>query len=173
MNKKKGMQGLDGVNLEYAINLENAKHLYIPPKELKNDANNIIVKVDCVGGKIRAYINSVHAIRLNNVKPLSITEAVKLDIVKSTVIDFLQKYLQENLGNQYSNEYINNLRVTQVECNLTLQTYGKATPSAVLSLFDLAFDETGMRRQRRHKDRYEKINKSWMFYKPRTYKLKC
>lgn len=172
MNRKKGLQGLDGLNLEYSINLDNAKHLYIPEEELKNEAEHTVVRISCVGGKIRAYVNAVHAIRLNNIKPLGIADTIKLELVKSKVVEFIKAYLQKNLENQYSNEYIDNLRVTQLECNLTLKCYGNASPSAVISLFDLAFDETGIRRKRKKKAGYEKINKSWVHYRPKEYKIK-
>lgn len=173
MNKKKGLQGLDGLNLEYSINLDNAKHLYIPAEELKNEAEHTVVKIDCVGGKIRAYVNAVHALRPNNIKPLGVADTIKLELVKSKVVEFIKTYLQKNLGNQYSEEYIDNLKVTQLECNLTLKCCGSATPSAVISLFDLAFDETGIRRKRKQKSEYEKINKSWVYYKPKEYKIKA
>ena len=65
MNRKKSQAGLDGMNLEFdgmdfEYGLDNAKHLYIPVEELKNEADNTVVKIDCVGGKIRAYVNAVH-----------------------------------------------------------------------------------------------------------------
>ena len=94
MNKKKGQQGLDGLNLEYSINLDNAKHLYIPAEELKNEAEHTVVKIDCVGGKIRAYVNAVHALRPNNIKPLGVADTIKLELVKSKVVEFIKTYLQ-------------------------------------------------------------------------------
>lgn len=173
MNKKKGLQGLDGLNCEYSINLENAKHLYIPAEELKNDADNTIVKIDCVGGKIRAYINAVHALRPNNIVSLGIADTIRLELINEKVICFMKDYLRRNLKSQYSEKYIDELKVTQLECCLTLKTLGSATPSDVIALFDLAFDETGVRRKRKVKSEYEKINKSWVYYKPKCYKLKC
>lgn len=173
MNKKKGQQGLDGINLEYTIELDSAKHLYLPLEELKNESENTVVKMECVGGKIRAYVNAVHAIRPNNIRPLGIVDTVKLELVKTKVVDYMKSYLRDNLGKQYSEGYIDNLKVTRLECNLTLKCCGRATPSDVLSLLDLAFDETGMRRKRKEKSEYEKVNKSWVHYKPKEYKLKC
>ena len=172
MNKKKGLQGLDGLNAEYSINLENAKHLYLPLEELKNEVGNTVVKIECIGGKIRTYINVVHALRPNNIKPFGIADAIKLELVNEKVIGFIKAYLQKNLQNQYSDEYIDNLKVTNMECNLTIKCYGNATPSAIISLFDLAYDETGVRRKRKRKTEYEKINKSWVHYKPKEYKIK-
>ena len=55
MKRKKCLQGMDGMNLEYTLGLEGMEKLYLPEEELKNEANNTIVKIDCVGGKIRAY----------------------------------------------------------------------------------------------------------------------
>ena len=52
MSKKKCLQGMDGMNLEYTLGLEGMEQLYLPVEELKNNANNTIVRIDCVGGKI-------------------------------------------------------------------------------------------------------------------------
>lgn len=172
MKRKKCLQGMDGMNLEYTLGLEGMEKLYLPEEELKNEANNTIVKIDCVGGKIRAYVNAVHSIRPNNVIPFGISDTIKFELVRSQVVDFMQKYLRKHLQHQYSDEYINDLKVTQLECNLTLKCCGNATPSAVISLFELAFDETCVRRKRRSKTECEKINKSWVHYRPKEYKLK-
>lgn len=172
MNKKKCQQGLDGMNLEYSLNLDNAKDLYIPEEELKNKAQQTVVKIVCIGGKVRAYVNAVHALRPNNVKPLGIADTIKLELVQSEAVEFIKTYLRKNLKNQYSDEYIDCLKVTQLECNLTLKCCDKAIPSEVISLFDLAFDETGLRRKRKRESEYEKLNTSWVHSRPKEYKIK-
>ena len=154
MNKKKSQAGLDGMNLEYSLGLEGMDKLYLPEEELKNEVEHTVIKINCIGGKIRAYVNAVHTLRPNNIKPLGVADTIKLELVKSKVVEFIKTYLQKNLGNQYSAKYIDSLKVTQLECNLTLKCCGSATPSAVISLFDLAYDETGIRRKRKQKSEY-------------------
>lgn len=54
LNKKKCQQGLDGLNAEYKIALDDMQNPYLPKKELKNKADNTIVKIDVAGGKVVA-----------------------------------------------------------------------------------------------------------------------
>ena len=57
-DRRKCQSGLDGVNAEYVLEFEDMKQLYLPPEELKNEAGNTIAKMECVGGKLKAYINT-------------------------------------------------------------------------------------------------------------------
>lgn len=59
LNKKKCQQGLDGMNLEFSFGVADMENLYLPQEELKNKAGNTIVRLDCIGGKVRAYVNAV------------------------------------------------------------------------------------------------------------------
>ena len=172
MSKKKCLQGMDGMNLEYTLGLEGMEKLYLPVEELKNNANNTIVRIDCVGGKIRAYINAVHSIRLNNVIPFRISDAIKLELVRSQVIDFMQSYLKKHLQNKYSDEFIKNLKVTALEVNITLPCAGTATPSDVIHLFDMALDKTVVFRKRKTKSKCAKSNIGVQYTKPKEYRLK-
>ena len=172
LNKRKCQQGIDGLNLEYTLGLEGMKNLYLPEEELKNQANNTIVKIDCVGGKIRTYINAVHSIRPNNVKPFGIADAIKLELVKSQVIEFMQSYLKKYLLDKYSDEFINNLKVKSLEVNITLPCVGTATPSDVIHLLDMAFDRTVVFRKRKVFSKCEKANTGVQYTKQNEYRLK-
>lgn len=87
LNKKKCQQGLDGMNLELALGLEDMEYCSLPPEELKNDAGNTIVRIECIGGRLRAYANVVHCIRSGNVKPFGIVDMIKLEQVRGQVTD--------------------------------------------------------------------------------------
>ncbi len=167
LNKRKCKQGLDGLNVEYVINLDDLKHFYSPPEILKNKNDNTIVKIECTGGKIKAYVNVVHRIRSDNVKPFGIADAIKLELVREQVVEFMKAYLQKHLANRYSDEFISNMKVTALECNITLPVMEGATPSDVIALFDLALDKTMIFRKRKSQARYEKINTGCLYSKPK------
>ena len=172
LNKKKCQQGLDGMNLEYTLGLEGMENLYLPERELKNEANNTIVRISVVGGKIRAYINAVHSIRPNNVRPLGIADAIKLELVQSKVTEFIRSYLQENLQSKYSEEFISGLKVTALECNITLPCVDGATPSDVIHLLDMSLDRTVVFRKRKVCSKCEKANTGVQYTRPKEYRLK-
>lgn len=172
LNIKRAAQGLDGMNLEYTLGLEGLETLYLPEEELKNSSQNTIVRIDCVGGKIRAYINVVHGIRPNNIKPFSITDNIKLELIRNRVIDFMREYLQKSLNGQYSDEFIYNLKVTALECNITLPCCGKATSSDVIHLLDMSLDRTIIFRKRKQSSKCEKSNTGVQYMKPKEYRLK-
>lgn len=172
LNKRKCKQGLDGLNVEYVINLEDLKHFYSVPETLKNKDDNTIVKIECTGGKVKAYVNVVHRIRPDNVKPFGIADAIKLELVREQVLEFMKEYLRKHLASWYSDEFIDNMKVTALECNITLPVLGGATPSDVIALFDLALDKTVVFRKRKSKMRYEKMNTGCLYSKPKEYRLK-
>lgn len=171
LNKKKCRQGLDGMNLELILGLEDER-LYLPLEELKNEAGNTIVSVECIGGKVKAYVNAVHQIRPNNVKPFGIADAAKLELVKSRVTDFIQRYLQKHTNGRYSGAAIQNMTVKALEVNVTMPCVGGATPSEVISLLDLALDKTVLFRKQNLPLKYEKVNTGCLFSKAREYRLK-
>ena len=172
LSKKKACQGMDGMNLEYTLGLAGMENLYLPEKELKNEANNTIVKIDVVGGKIRAYVNAVHSIRLNNIKPFGIADTIKLELVRNKVTEFIHSYLQEHLQDKYSDEFASNMKVTALECNITLPCVGGATSSDVIHLLDMSLDRTVTFRKRKRCSKCEKVNTGVQFTKPKEYRLK-
>lgn len=172
LNKKKSRCGLDGMNLEYKIALNGMDKLYLEKEVLKNAAGNTIVEIDCVGGKIRVYVNAVNSIRPNNVKPIGIVDAIKLELVQPQVIEFIKGYLQKHLQSQYSDEFIDNLKVVALEVNLTLPCVGGATPSDVIHLMDMALDKTVVFRKRKPNSKCDKVNTSCLYSKPKEYRLK-
>lgn len=172
LNKKKCQQGLDGMNLEFSFGVADMENLYLPQEELKNKAGNTIVRLDCISGKVRAYVNAVHCIRPSNVKPFGVADAIKLELVKGRVTDFIQEYLQKHLKGRYSEEVIQNMTVKALEVNITMLCVGGATPSDVISLLDLALDKTTIHRRRKRQTKYAKVNTGCLFSKAKEYRLK-
>lgn len=169
---KNSQQGLDGINLQYALSIEGAERLCLPEETMCNDNGKTIAEISCVGGKLSAYVNAVHCIRPNNLKPLTVTEAIKLEMIKSEVIGFMRDYLKKHLQRQDSEGYVDNLMVKELECNLTLGCVNGATPSAVISLFEHALDKTTLHKQRKDKGTYNKMVASCFYKKKKEYHLK-
>lgn len=172
LNKKKCASGLDGMNLEYKISLDGMDKLYLEKEALKNNAGNTIVEIDIIGGKVRVYVNAVNCIRPNNVKPIGIVDAIKLELVQPQVIGFIKGYLQKHLQNKYSDKYVDDLKVVSLEVNLTLPCVGGATPSDVIHLMDMALDKTVVFRKRKPNSKCNKDNTSCLYSKQKEYRLK-
>lgn len=160
------------MNLEYRISFDGMDKLYFEKEALKNNAGNTIAEIDIVGSKIRVYINAVNCIRPNNVKPIGIVDAIKLELVQPQVIAFIKGYLQKHLQNQYSDKFIDDLKVVSLEVNLTLPCVGGATPSDVIHLMDMALDRTVVFRKRKPDSKCGKVNTSCLYSKPKEYRLK-
>lgn len=173
LNKERCISGMDGFNIEYTIKLDGMDKLYLPVREEKNGADNTIVKIDCVGGKVRAYVNPVHVIRQNNVKPFGIVESIKLEMAKNRVMEIIRSYLQEHLQDKYSDEFVDNLKIVRLECNITSATIGNASPASMLHLFDMVFDDTFTHRGRKPGSKCKKADNYVTYKKEKSYILKC
>ena len=164
------LQGLDGLNFEGIIPAEDKTALNFPKEFDTSDSQNKYISVECVNGKVLVYINPVLWTRPDNIIPLRQTEADKLDQICPVAIDFVRGYLQRYLGTVFSEDYVQSLKVTKIECNLTLACVGGAKPSDVISLFEHVFDETVM--HRKFMQGFTKINTSVYCKKSKNYKLK-
>ena len=169
--KKNCQQGLDGMNLEYVLSIEGAERLYLQTESICNEDGRTIAEISCAGGRLSAYVNAVHCIRPNNVKPLTVADTIKLELIKSKVIGFMSDYLKRHLQG-YSEEYINGLTVARLKCNITLPCEKGASPSDVINLFEHALDKTVLHKQRKNKDSHNKIATSCYYTKRKEYCLK-
>ena len=172
LSKKKCESGLDGMNLTYQIDADGLQDVCLPPEYLRNQKGNTIVKIDCICGKIRVFVNAVQDIRPNNTKPLGIVEAINLEIIRPKVIRFIKEYLQKHLQEKYEDKFVEALKVVSVEVNLTLPCVGHATPSDVIQLIDSALDRTALYRKTKVTSRYSKVNTACLYVKEKQYRLK-
>lgn len=170
--RKNCQQGLDGMNLEYVLNIEGAERLSLPTESIYNENGKTIAEISCAKGKLSVYVNAVHCIRPNNVKSLTIADTDKLKPIQSKVIGFTNEYLKKHLQEHYSEEYINGLTVKKMECNITLPCVNGASPSDVINLFERAFDKTVLHKQRKNRGGHDKISTSCYYTKHDTYCLK-
>lgn len=175
MKRKKCQSGIDGINFEYTLAIEGIEHITLDEKELKNDNGRTITSLKCVNGKLIAYVNTVHCIRPDNIQPFGIIDSIRLEMVRLKVVEFMKDYLKCHLAEHpgtYSDEYVNYLKVTSLECNITLPCEDGATPTDVIHLFDLAYDQTIVHRDRRVANRCKKVNNSFFSTKSKYYRIK-
>lgn len=172
LNTRKCKQGLDGINAEFVMELEGLNGFTAPPDFCKNKKDNTIIKIECINGKLKSFINLVNCIRTDNTVPFGIADAIKIELVRGQVVEFMKAYLRKNMGNRHTDEIIRSMRVTSLECNITQPVAEGATPSDVIALFDLALDKTMVFRRRRSEFDYRKKNTGCMYIKPKEYKLK-
>lgn len=127
LNKKKCESGMDG--LEFALVLEGMDDISFDEETLPNKVGKSIVKIKCNGGRISGSVNAVHCIRNTNEKPFSLVDGIKMELVRCQVFEYIRKRLKEHLQGRYEEKYVDNLKVTSLEVNVTLPCVGKATPS--------------------------------------------
>lgn len=159
LNTKKCQSGYDGIDYQYKIGLDGIKDLDFEEKK-PNTAkkSKSIVEIKGKGGMISGSINPVHYLRADNRKPFGLVDAIKLEILRNDVLEYLKNRLKKQLQDKYSDEYIRMLRITRIEVNITLPCVGKSTPSQMTHLFDMALDRTKVYRKRKKGSKCEKDN---------------
>lgn len=170
LNKKKCKTGVD--TLEFAITLEDMEELSFDEEILPNKVGKSIVAVKCNKGKVSGSVSAVHCIRNTNPEPFSLSDSIKMEIVRNKVFDFIRDYLKKNLGSKYEDKYIEDSRVTSLEVNVTRPCIGKATPSDMVHLFDMIFDKTKVYRERKPSSKCRKVNTGIMYEKKHEFQLK-
>lgn len=138
MGQKK-MQGADGVNFQLQLTVAGLESINLPEENLVNKSGNDIMKISCWGGKLSAYVNLPNAVRPNNVQPFQLSDCIKIDLVRNQVIENMRSYLQRNLKDKYSDEFLSMMSVTKMECNLTVKCLGDCKPKDVIRLFERSF----------------------------------
>ena len=138
MGQKK-MQGADGVNFQLQLTVAGLESINLPEENLVNKSGNDIMKISCWGGKLSAYVNLPNAVRPNNVQPFQLSGCIKIDLVRNQVIENMRSYLQRNLKDKYSDEFLSMMSVTKMECNLTNKCLGDCKPKDVIRLFERSF----------------------------------
>lgn len=165
---------MDGIQTEITLTVKEADTLTIDEEVLKNGEDKEIGLISCRKGKVSMYINPVYCIRPNNVNPFGIVDTIKMEVVRSMVLEAIREYLKRHLQTEYSEEDLNRITVMQAECNITLKV-DCAEISDVVNLFEKAFDETILYRKRRNKANkkdFEKKSTSCSYTVPKKYFVK-
>ena len=138
MGKKK-LQGADGINFQMQLTIKGLETVTFPKETLTNESGKDIAWIECLGGKVSAYVNLPHAVRPNNIQPFQLSDCIKIDFVRNQVIEYMRSYLQKHLKDKYSDEFLSMMSVTKMECNLTIKCVGNCKPKDVIRLFERSF----------------------------------
>lgn len=171
LNKKKCKTGMD--TLEFIIALEGMEELSFDEETLPNDIGKSIVTMKCTNGKISGTVNAVHCIRDTNAEPFSLTDSIKMEIVRNKVFDFIRDYLKRNLGSKYKDKQIESSRVTSLEVNVTRCLVGKATPSNMIHLFTMVFGKARIWTDRKSGSKCEIDKDTFEHDKKHEYRIKA
>ena len=123
LNKSRVRQGLDTCEFELALTGQNMKDLLKQP--LINAQGREYGSVEASKGKATIVLNLPKFVRDNNILPYSITESIKLEIIKNDCEYQLKRIFGNNMNTQ----------ITKIEVNITQPVSGNATQSDVQSLF--------------------------------------
>lgn len=157
LNIKKCKQGIDGINFEYNLQTDDYFSSEIPPsQQLLNKNGKKIAEITCNAKKIKLYVNPAHYIRLNNVQSFGVKDCNEIKHLQQEILLFIKDFLDEHLHWFNYKKFIENLKLKDLECNITLPCVGKAKQSDVIAFFDLVPTETLLRRVKISKATYKK-----------------
>ena len=120
MGKKK-LQGADGINFQMQLTIKGLETVTFPKETLTNESGKDIAWIECLGGKVSAYVNLPHAVRPNNIQPFQLSDCIQIDLISDKVIEYMKAYLKKHMKGNYSNEILKQLNVSSMECNITLK----------------------------------------------------
>ncbi len=126
LDKSRAKQGLDTTEFELALTGKNMKNLQ--ETALTNEKGRVYGSVEASKGKATIKLNLPRCVRDNNIHPYSLTESIRIEIIKNTC----ETQLREIFGNNM------NTQVTKIEVNITQPVSGNATQSDVLNLLSHA-----------------------------------
>jgi hypothetical protein len=119
-------QGLDTCEFEMALTGRNMKDLQETP--LINAQRRQYGSVEASKGKATIKLNLPKFVRDNNIHPYSLTESIRIEIIRNDCETQLKKIFGNNINTQ----------VTKIEVNITQPVSGNATQSNVLNLLSHA-----------------------------------
>lgn len=121
MGKKK-LQGADGINFQMQLTIKGLETVTFPKETLTNESGKDIAWIECLGGKVSAYVNLPHAVRPNNIQPFQLSDCIQIDLISDKVIEYMKAYLKKHMKGNYSNEILKQLNVSSMECNITIMS---------------------------------------------------
>jgi hypothetical protein len=172
MGKKK-LQGADGINFQMQLTIKGLETVTFPKETLTNESGKDIAWIECLGGKVSAYVNLPHAVRPNNIQPFQLSDCIQIDLISDKVIEYMKAYLKKHMKGNYSNEILKQLNVSSMECNITIKCVGKCKPKDVINLFEKSVDKTFIAQEARDKKKtFRKDQDSIIYRKDHYFRLK-
>lgn len=89
MGKKK-LQGADGINFQMQLTIKGLETVTFPKETLTNESGKDIAWIECLGGKVSAYVNLPHAVRPNNIQPFQLSDCIQIDLISDKVIEYMK-----------------------------------------------------------------------------------
>lgn len=126
LDKSRAKSGLDFCEFELALTGKDMKMLLEEP--LYNAQGNQYGSVEASKGKATIKLNLPNFVRENNIHPYSLTESIKLEIIRNDCEYHLKRIFGDNMNTQ----------ITKIEVNITQPISGNATQSDVLNLLSHA-----------------------------------
>ena len=102
MGKKK-LQGADGINFQMQLTIKGLETVTFPKETLTNESGKDIAWIECLGGKVSAYVNLPHAVRPNNIQPFQLSDCIQIDLISDKVIEYMKAYLKKHMNNCIDN----------------------------------------------------------------------
>lgn len=91
MGKKK-LQGADGINFQMQLTIKGLETVTFPKETLTNESGKDIAWIECLGGKVSAYVNLPHAVRPNNIQPFQLSDCIQIDLISDKVIEYMKAW---------------------------------------------------------------------------------
>lgn len=126
LEKSKAKQGIDECIFELALTGKDMKDLQRQP--LINAQGHTYGSVEAYKGKATINLNLPRFVRWNNIQPYSLTESIRVEIIRNDCETQLKKIFGDNMSTQ----------ISKIEVNITQPVSGKATQSDVLNLLSHA-----------------------------------
>lgn len=126
LEKSKVKQGIDECIFELALTGKDMKDLQRQP--LINAQGHTYGSVEAYKGKATINLNLPRFVRWNNIQPYSLTESIRVEIIRNDCETQLKKIFGNNMNTQ----------ISKIEVNITQPVSGNATQSDVLNLLSHA-----------------------------------
>lgn len=123
MGKKK-LQGADGINFQMQLTIKGLETVTFPKETLTNESGKDIAWIECLGGKVSAYVNLPHAVRPNNIQPFQLSDCIQIDLISDKVIEYMKAYLKKHMKGNYSNEILKQWTILPIR-NLYIKINGE------------------------------------------------
>lgn len=124
--KSKVKQGIDECIFELALTGKDMKDLQRQP--LINAQGHTYGSVEAYKGKATISLNLPRFVRWNNIQPYSLTESIRVEIIRNDCETQLKKIFGDNMNTQ----------ISKIEVNITQPVSGNTTQSDVLNLLSHA-----------------------------------
>ncbi len=128
---KKAHQGIDGIEIAVELDGQDAQ-INLPKQSIKSPEGFEYGSIEAKDGKAKIKLCLPHYFRSNNINPVTQKELRRVGEVLSDI----EKHFHSHIGK------IGYCRLTNIECNITLELFGECMPHYAMDLVNRAYSET-------------------------------